>query len=189
MIKIQPELLLFTACLFLILPLDWILSAWIAAIIHELWHIGAVYILKGKIFRLKISSSGCILDTDAMGEWQQFLCILAGPFGSLILLLFCQIIPKIAICGFIHGLYNLLPVEPLDGGRMLRILLNRFSPMRSDWVMFCVAVAVCTAFTFLALWNQYLDSPSIFSIFLVILWNIKFVPRNIPCKPSKIGVQ
>ena len=189
MIQIQSELFLFAACLFLILPLDWILAAWIAAIIHELCHIGAVFILKGKILRIKINPSGCILDTESMGEWQQFLCTLAGPFGSLALLLFCQTIPQIAICGFFHGLYNLIPIEPLDGGRMLRILLNRFFLLQTDWIMFCIAITFCLAFTLLSLWYYFTDSQSLFPIFLAVLWNMKFIPRNIPCKPSKIGVQ
>ena len=54
----------------------------------------------------------------------ELLCALAGPFGSLLLALLLRHVPELAICGLIQGVYNLLPLYPLDGGRALRCLFS-----------------------------------------------------------------
>lgn len=178
-----------TALLLLILPLDWILSAAAAALIHELCHILVLSSFGGKIRSIHIQPFGCIIESNRVGEWAQFCCILAGPLGSFLLLTLCHTAPKIAICGFVHGLYNLIPVLPLDGGRILRLLLYAVCPEYAEKLLAVAAFGICIAVTFLAFWFASLDSLGLFPLLIALIWNIKYLPRKIPCKPCGIGVQ
>jgi hypothetical protein len=48
----------------------------------------------------------------------------AGPAGSFLLLFVARWLPLVAICGFIQGSYNLLPLGTMDGGRVVACLLR-----------------------------------------------------------------
>ncbi len=61
---------------------------------------------------------------DGMSSGKSVICILSGPMGSLLLFLFVRWIPRIAFCGLLQGIYNLLPIYPLDGGRVVRCMLD-----------------------------------------------------------------
>ena len=189
MIYIHTKFLLWAALIVLMLPLDWILAATSAALFHELCHILLVYCLNGKILKINVKSHGCILETTRMKEWKQLICILAGPLGSVSLLLLHRTTPKVAICGLIHGLYNLIPILPSDGGYMLQIILNRICQNGTDEIMKYVTIAIFFAITAYAIWYYLTVSQTGWPLFLAVSWIIKSLPRKTPCKPSKIKVQ
>ena len=121
------------AVLCLTVPPDWIASAILAALVHELCHVLAVLTLGGSIESLRLSEKGAVMDAAPMTSGRELICILAGSAGSLGLMAFCRCFPKTALCGLIHGFYNLLPIYPLDGGRALKCILNMVcSPQSSE---------------------------------------------------------
>lgn len=109
--------------LILSLPLNWIGSAFLAALVHECSHLTALRIFHVPVFRLEIGAAGAVLETGSMTIREELLCALAGPAGSLSLLLVSEWIPRIALCGMVQGLFNLIPAGNLDGGRVLRCLI------------------------------------------------------------------
>lgn len=115
---------LYCAVVLLILPLQWIISAALAATIHELFHLIAAKLLRVKIFGITIRPLGVEMNTECMSPIYELLVAAAGPCGSFLLLLFGRWIPMVSIFAFIQGLYNLLPIYPSDGGRMLKCLLE-----------------------------------------------------------------
>lgn len=189
MICTDAYLYLWLAALLLFLPLDWVLSAFTAALIHEMCHIAVLRMLGGKIRRVRISVRGCVLDAESPGDFVSFCSILAGPLGSMALLILAEPLPKIAVCGLFHGLYNLLPLLPLDGGRGLHLILNHLVPKYADTVLLWMGRTTCCIVFATAAWCSAVFSWGITPIFLVLFWIIRMYPRKIPCKPSGIGVQ
>lgn len=185
MIQVDYAACYFAALLLLVLPLDWFASAVLASLVHELCHICLLYVSGGKIRKISIGISGCILETDRIEEKKQFFSILAGPAGSLSLLFLCRAAPKIAICGLFHGMYNLIPVLPLDGGRMLQLLLCRYFPERARFLQNMTAVGICIVFAVLGIWLSITVYREIWPVLMVSVWISRVLPRKTPCKPLK----
>lgn len=114
--------LLWAACL-LLLPLRWAMGAFLAAFIHECAHVIAIYLLGGQVYSVKLGGKGAVMETALLTPGREALCALAGPLGSFSLLILSEHFPEAAFCGLVQGAYNLIPIYPLDGGRILRCLL------------------------------------------------------------------
>ena len=108
----------------LLLPLRWCFAMAAASAVHELFHITAVRLCAGRINRMCIRFGGAVIEADIMKQGRELLCILAGPLGSLCLVLLCRFLPEIAVCALLQSAYNLLPLPYLDGGRALRCILE-----------------------------------------------------------------
>lgn len=121
-IRIDDGFLIFAAVLLLTIPLRWILAVFLAALVHELGHGLAVRLLGGNVSGAAVSLRGSRLEVSPMTPGRELVCVLAGPAASFLLLCFARLLPRIAICGLIQGVYNLLPIYPLDGGRAVRCL-------------------------------------------------------------------
>ena len=178
MISVQGIVFFIAALLLLVLPLDWLIAVVIASVFHELCHIFLLYALKGRIHKIRIKPDGCVIETDRRDDWKQFVSILAGPVGSFSLLLLSRTAPKVAICGLLQGMYNLLPVSPLDGGRLLRLLLDRICPKQADFLMGYIGLGVCAALDLAAIWLSTAASLGIWPVLAALLWNIKFAPKK-----------
>lgn len=108
------------AAALLILPMRWLWAALVAALVHEISHAVAIYLCGGQIYRITIGAGKTLLETDEMESGKGMLCAAAGPLGSFSLLLLAHFFPILALCGLIQGLYNCLPLFPMDGGRVLQ---------------------------------------------------------------------
>ncbi len=122
-LEVHTGALLLGAVLLLILPLNWMLGALFAAGFHELCHILAILLTGGCVHAIRIGIQGAVIHTSPMERRQELLCAVAGPAGSLLLWILYPVMPRLALCGLIHGLFNLIPVYPLDGGRALFCVL------------------------------------------------------------------
>ncbi len=111
------------ALLLLSIPLPWLIAMVTAALFHELCHILCIKCLGENIQGFHIGSGGAVIQTTSLSAWKELACAAAGPLGSFFLLLFARWIPRTAFCAVAQSLFNLLPIYPLDGGRMLRCLV------------------------------------------------------------------
>lgn len=189
MLYIDPKFSILAVCLIMTLPLDWLLSAATAAWFHEICHLIMLRIFRIPVYKIEIGIFGAKIDAASGTEWQNFFAAAAGPFGSLLLCLLYRHMPKIAICAAVQALFNLLPVYPMDGGRMLRAILEkicpRFARKAEGWVQFIVMTAA-------AVFSLYISCAydlGVFPAALCLAMIIKGFCGKRPCKRGKNRVQ
>ena len=104
----------------LLLPLKWLLCAFLAASFHELGHLIALWICNVPVHSIRIGRVGAEISTGSLTEAQELICAISGPVFSLSLLAFAGYLPVLFLLGLIQGLFNLIPILPMDGGRVAR---------------------------------------------------------------------
>jgi len=146
-------------------PADWLgvglfmLAGTVSIGCHELGHA-----LTGRRFgarqpTIELTGLGglCTFQSAAFRRWQEFLMIAAGPLANAVLAVVFGLLlafrgeeapPMVAELmldflwiNVVWGLFNVLPIHPLDGGQMMRVLLG---PRRLS-LTFIVSIATTAA--------------------------------------------
>lgn len=114
-----------------------------AAVLHELGHLAAVYACGGRVQTITLGADGGCIRHGRLTNAGERITALAGPAVNLAVTLACAVLPAawaterlVLFTGanLALGLYNLLPVRPLDGGRFWESLgserlLSRLEPV------------------------------------------------------------
>lgn len=93
-----------------------------AAAFHELGHWWMIRMVGGKVTKLRLSAVGAEMRVEGiMSYGREVLCALAGPAVNLVLAIGGARIGAEVFAGLnlVFGLFNLLPLGGLDGGRAL----------------------------------------------------------------------
>ncbi len=125
-INVSPIMLILFPAAILLLPLRWVMAWSLAVAVHEAGHYIALKLCRVPVFALAISPAGVKMETGELQGKAALLCALAGPIAGFSLILFSRYLPCTAFCGWLQGMFNLVPVYPLDGGRALRAILQKF---------------------------------------------------------------
>lgn len=189
-IRIDPTACFMGAAMLLILPLRWLLAAFLAAAVHELCHIGAILLTRGQVRSIRIGGSGAILETAPMTPGRELVCAMAGPVGGLSMLLFIRWIPCTAICALVQSAYNLLPFLPMDGGRILHCGLEiLLGSDRSDRISKKIGFLAASGMFLLGAYGFIFLKWGIFALILLFSALAPAATRKIPCKKARFGLQ
>ena len=127
-ISIQPVFFIALSLAVVFVPLPWLISWMAAVVIHEIFHLTALKLCRFPIVQIRLCAAGAEIDAQMYPGIKMAICAMAGPFSGFLLLPVIHIVPRVAICGLLLSLSNLLPIYPMDGGRILFGVLSYFLP-------------------------------------------------------------
>ena len=153
----------------------WIPVLFLSILIHEFAHaatIGAFGFGSSEIVLGGIG--GVTMNRRQARPWQDMLISVAGPASSFLLSFICgllymnvrffqtdpmmrELMPLMSQVNFFWGIFNCLPITPLDGGHALRDLLRMFLPDRrafpiAVWIGMLVGIAAAVYFARYRAW-------------------------------------
>lgn len=172
------------ACL--LLPLKLVVAWLLAACIHELGHYLALRITGTAVYRISVGAMGARMDTEPMPPWKTVLCALAGPLSGLLLIFVLKRFSLLAICGVLQSFINLLPLFPMDGGRVLRCLLEKLPLKRPEVIYTAIESAIMGILLLLAV---YLSLRLLLGPLPIMAVVFLFVRRKLSCKQHTQRVQ
>ena len=182
-ITILPSFCIGICISIFVLPISWIFAWLTAALVHELGHMIALKALKVPVFRIKIGFNGASIEAGYLSAATECISALAGPLAGLTCLFFSRYAPFVAVCGFVHSIYNLLPYPAFDGGRALKVIISMLLPQGSaDNVYQCIIVVLSVAFILvgLYLWIIVHLGPIFFAFTAIPVLKSGII--KIPCK-------
>lgn len=188
-VVISPSVYILSAVMLLLLPPQFLISAFAAAAVHECCHLAALCYFRIPVHRIDIIATGAKITAAPASAWQEFFCTLAGPFGSFLCVFLIRIVPVFALCALAQGIYNLLPLYPLDGSRALQCILDQLTPSYTNKI--CSIIEWCTVFSVAYLCIRlYLHSFDCCFLLLGAYFLVhRALLRKIPCKEGQDWVQ
>lgn len=132
-----------------------LLTLFAIVLIHELGHVVCAKSFGWNVIRIELLPFGGVAETDDRGRsssFQEAAVALAGPLQNAWMALFAVIMGKLGLwdsewCGYfikanaMIGLFNLLPILPLDGGKVMQALIGRWLPYYRTLVL-CALVSL-----------------------------------------------
>src|SRR5690625_5082203 len=146
-IQFHPILLIFMVISFLTGTFMELSIILIIVVIHELGHYFMSVFLKWRVESIVLWVFGGVMKTEEHGNnslWEEALVIIAGPLQNIMIyigvyfLSTYDILPSTVLeLIFYYNtailLFNLLPIWPLDGGKLLFVILSSFQPYRKAY--------------------------------------------------------
>lgn len=185
-ISISPGFVMTLALGIVIFPLR-LVCAWLLAIcVHEAGHYILLKMFNIPIYGVTFGALGLQMETDPMSGIKGLLCILGGPILGLLLVLLRKWMPILALFAFFQSVINLVPIYPMDGGRLLFCILERLPEKYNKLI---VVIVDATVFI-IALWIGFrFYFMNVFSLLPLSGLLFLLVKRKLSCKPKPQRVQ
>ena len=144
---VSPWAALAAGVLIYFLPGRSILFLLLPIIFHELGHLLALFLFHYRIEELRVEISGlCIRYSGVCSAWKEAAAALAGPLAGLIYA--CAAVGLgqdgeiTAGISLLLSAFNMIPAQPLDGGRIAAALLDPLSAGRLGLVSAVLTAAM-----------------------------------------------
>lgn len=168
-LEIHVTLLIALIVLFLFKPFlaCVITSVFLIVVLHEFGHVFAAKILGHKTERVELNPLGGVAYIDIPSNaFHEFVIAIAGPLVNVLLIPILGLLAKqhplfflVFYCNITILLFNLLPIFPMDGGRILRSTLQMVSGRRSFSTIIAVRISqllCCALITYAILQGQFM---------------------------------
>lgn len=163
-IKVSPTAPLLLA-LFVLLSSPLLLGALLlAALAHELGHCAMLRRLRARVTAVRITALGAEMQVAGrLSYGGELLAAAAGPAANLLLALLLayggrlwELLYLFSGAQLLLGLFNLLPIPPLDGGSMLwNLLAWRTEPYTADRVTAAVGIGAAAVLVLAGIWAAW----------------------------------
>ena len=148
-LTVSPGFLLLAASVYFAGGLGALAAFGAAALAPELGHLAAMFMAGVSIRGVRITACGPVIEYGGAIDRREEMGILAaGPVAGIFFAVLCFItdIPFLCYTGAIAllaAMFNLLPVLPMDGGRLAQYALESALPERTAAVVLRVAGTLC----------------------------------------------
>ncbi len=154
-------------------------------LIHELGHITFAKLCKAKIKKFKMGGFHLSISYDCseISYKKEILVCLGGIAFNVLSAVFMLAFPYFKgekrdffiICSFCLAFMNLYPAEILDGGGVLKALLNSFlSPLKSEKILRGVSIFAIILLWMASIYFQLVFSSNMSLFFISVLLLIEF---------------
>lgn len=124
-IDVSPAFIAFLCAYYYFDPAQTFSPFLLSVTVHEAAHLLVLRIFHARIHKLRLTGCGAVIVTEPLDYRRELPVAAAGPTANLLLLrLYLHRAPEFALLNLGLFLYNMLPLYPLDGGRLLRAALH-----------------------------------------------------------------
>lgn len=180
-ISIHPSIFLFILIAFLTGMLTELVIILSIVLWHEFGHFIGAKRFKWRINSIMLWIFGGVMTTDEYGTrplYEEAIVTIAGPFQHLIIYLVIYLFSTLSFFSpslintmiFLNTtilLFNLLPIWPLDGGKLLFICLCSFQPFRVAY-QWLIIISIISSLASLII--QMIYFPFTFSAFFIMIF-------------------
>jgi Zn-dependent protease len=132
--------------------LIWIPIVFVSVLFHELAHAATIAALGFGASQIVLGGMGGVTINQRRAKpWQDFLISVAGPLSSFLMAVLAGLaaqtvlgrsdkmlvvlLPRLALANIWWGMFNLIPVPPLDGGHATRDFFRMFLTERTAFIV------------------------------------------------------
>lgn len=131
----------------------WVPIIFVSVLIHEIAHAAAFGALGFGPSRIVLTGMGGVTFNDSrdVRPWQDVVISIAGPASSFVLMfaaayfrgtelgqtdrMLAELLPRMVLANFFWGMFNLIPLHPLDGGHATRSFFRMFLDERRSFTI------------------------------------------------------
>jgi Peptidase family M50. len=148
-VSLCPSFVLLAAALYFAGGAGALLALAAAVVAHELGHLAALYVLGGHVHVLRLQAGGPVIEYNApLTVQEQQVVVAAGPLAGLVFAVLCILADKpfflyTGVVSMFATAFNMLPALPLDGGRLMKSVLEEMLPDKTVNIIICIAGNFC----------------------------------------------
>ena len=148
-LTVSPGFILLAAALYFAGGIGALAAFMAAALAHELGHLTAMFLAGAAVRGIRVTACGPVIEYGGeLTRREEMGIVAAGPLAGLFFALLCFItdIPFLIYTGavaLLATMFNLLPVVPLDGGRLAQYMLETVMEERTAALLLRIAGTLC----------------------------------------------
>ncbi len=140
-------------------------------IFHELSHmfVASLFGIKTNKINIHISGLSINLNNRNSGELKWLFIFLAGPIANVILAVLFKSVSLVYTVNLVLAIINLVPIYPLDGYNILKILLNSMKMKNIEKAQDMIQIMIMISIGILGIYQViFLHNPSVILMFFYI---------------------